>query len=638
MSREDTTDQGCRNLRWALALLDGLMSGGMRRLVLSPGSRSTPLVLAGQRQPELELTPILDERSAAFFALGLARATGRPVGLLCTSGSALAHWFPAVIEASESGIPLLLLSADRPPELRGWGANQTIDQTRLFGGFVREFHDPGAAEEGPAALKTIRALGARAAAVSQGNWPGPVHLNLPFREPLVPDADCAAEPAPMPTLWPTRPLWLPLRSSVGASTDAPASTQPRSERPHPPSLHRLDQDRTPLGETGWDEGQNAGIPDLASLLSGRGLICCGPGACPPAFADALWACAERLAVPVLCDPLSGLRFGPGSEHRITRYDSLLRNPRAAAALKPDWVLRVGRAPVSKILLGWLADIPTILVDPGQGWSDPTQDVRLRIRADAASVCRWLAASEIEPTGGNLAAPAWLARWTTAERHLERLAADYLARSTWCEPHLLADLLAALPEGDGLFCANSMPIRQLDTWSGSRATALRVFGNRGASGIDGQSSTLAGLNASGVPTTGLLGDLSFLHDLSGLLLLRQLDRPCIVLNNGGGRIFDYLPQQGLPGFERLWRTPVDLPLGDLLRPFGIVHRTVSDGAGFREALAETLGGAGRGAGVIEVCLDGEISRTVHQGFWNSLLDRASFDFDVDQGTRSIRRLT
>lgn len=387
--------------------------------------------------------------------------------------------------------------------------------------------------------------------------------------------------------------------------DAPASSQFCSERPH---SHR---------EAIWNEGQNTGIPDLASLLSGRGLICCGPGVCPPAFADALWACARRLAVPVLCDPLSGLRFGPGSEHRIARYDSLLRNPHAAAALKPDWVLRVGHAPVSKILLGWLADIPTILVDPGQGWSDPTQDVRLRIRADAASVCRWLAASEIDPPGGSPTSLDWLARWTTAERQLDLLAADALARFPWCEPHLLADLLAALPEGDGLFCANSMPIRQLDTWSGRRDTALRVFGNRGASGIDGQSSTLAGLNASGIPTTGLLGDLSFLHDLSGLLLLRQLDRPCIVLNNGGGRIFDYLPQRGLPGFERLWRTPVELPLGELLRPFGIAHRAVSDGAGFREALAETLGGAGSGAGVIEVYLDGEISRAVHREFWNSL---------------------
>jgi 2-succinyl-5-enolpyruvyl-6-hydroxy-3-cyclohexene-1-carboxylate synthase len=194
MSDAETPDQGCRNLRWALALFDGLVRGGVRRVVLSPGSRSTPLVMAAQRQPLVELTPILDERSAAFFALGLAQASARPVALVCTSGSALAHWFPAVIEASESGFPLILLSADRPPELRGWGANQTIDQTRLFGGFTREYHDPGPAEEGPTALKAIRALGLRAALVSRGPRPGPVHLNLPFREPLVPGPACTAEP------------------------------------------------------------------------------------------------------------------------------------------------------------------------------------------------------------------------------------------------------------------------------------------------------------------------------------------------------------------------------------------------------------------------------------------------------------
>jgi 2-succinyl-5-enolpyruvyl-6-hydroxy-3-cyclohexene-1-carboxylate synthase len=583
------SDQGCRNLRWALALLDGLVAGGMRQLVLSPGSRSTPLVLAGQRQPELELTPILDERSAAFYALGLARASGRPVGLLCTSGSALAHWFPAVIEASESALPLILLSADRPPELRGWGANQTIDQIRLFGGYVREFHDPGPARDDPAALKMIHALGLRAAAVTRSHWPGPVHLNLPFREPLVPAPAYLA--APIPNI---------RRPGIGAATS------------NAPCVR---------GETGWSDW--AAARDLVPLMSGRGLICCGPGGWAPAFATSLWASAERLAVPVLCDPLSGLRCGPGSARRITRYDSLLRHPRTAAALKPDWVLRFGRTPVSKTLLGWLADIPTILVDPGPGWSDPNQDVRLKINADATSFCAWLAASELDDLGASPPDPDWSAQWSTAERHLDQLTADYLAQAPWCEAHLIVDLLATLPAGDGLLCANSMPIRQLDTWSGSRSDALNIFCNRGASGIDGQSSTLAGLNASGIPTTGLLGDLSFLHDLSGLLLLRQLDRPCIVLNNGGGRIFDSLPQQGLPGFERLWRTPIDLDLGGLLGPFGIAHRTVTDSAGFTESLAETLGGGLSQAGVIEVRLDAEISQAVHQAFWNALQQGAGF---------------
>jgi 2-succinyl-5-enolpyruvyl-6-hydroxy-3-cyclohexene-1-carboxylate synthase len=574
---EDTTDQACRNLRWALALMDGLVAGGMRRLVISPGSRSTPLVLAGQRTPELELTPILDERSAAFFALGLARASGRPVGLVCTSGSALAHWFPAVIEASESEIPLVLLSADRPPELRGWGANQTIDQIRLFGGFVRKFHDPGPAEDGLAALKMMQALGARAAAVSQGNWPGPVHLNLPFREPLVPQGDC-----------------------IGVQRAAPLSP-------------------SPIGEMGRGEAEPSSARELASRLSGHGVICCGPGTWSPASAEALWRCAERLGAPVLCDPLSSLRFGPASGHRITRYDSLLRSPATASALRPDWILRFGRAPVSKALLDWLADVPTVLVDPGASWSDPNHDVRLKVQADPASVCAWLAAADLDSTTDATTDADWLVRWIDAEQRLDQLVAEYLATAPWCEAHLILDLLATLPPGEGLLCANSMPIRQLDTWSGSRRAPLHVFGNRGASGIDGQASTFAGLNAGGVPTTALLGDLSFLHDLSGLLLMRGLDRPSVVLNNGGGRIFDYLPQHDLPGFERLWRTPVDVELKSLVGSFGIAHRVVEDSEGFRQAWIDATDETDQRGGVIEVRLDAEASREVHQAFWARMRD-------------------
>ena len=572
------SDHGCLNLRWSLALFDGLVEGGMRRLVLSPGSRSTPLVLAAQRQPALTVTPILDERSAAFFALGAARASGRPVGLVCTSGSALAHWFPAVIEASESGIPLVLLSADRPPELRGWGANQTIDQNRFFGVHVRAFHDPGTPEDAPAASKRMWALGRRVATESLGDWPGPVHLNLPFREPLVPGADCRVEVA-------AAPAECALPDTLG-----------RRRFAHPMSH---------LDRNGW--------PGLADRLSGRGLICCGPGDWTADGADALWLLAARLGVPVLCDPLSGLRFGVGSEHRLTRYDSLLRHPTTAAALKPDWVLRFGRAPVSKTLLGWLADVPTILVDAGRGWSDPNHDVQLKIDADPGAFCAWLADSDLEPGPPDR---DWLAHWLQAECRLERFAADTLDQAPWCEGHLIRDLIAHLPEGEGLLCANSMPIRQLDTWSGQRDRSLRLFGNRGASGIDGQTSTLAGLNAGGVPTTALLGDLSFLHDLSGLTALHALERPCIVINNGGGRIFDYLPQHGLPGFEQLWRTPVAVDLGALARTFGLAHRQVCDGAGFRQALDESMQ-TGRPSGLIEIVIDADLSRQIHRDFWQAV---------------------
>ncbi|MBV5272878.1 MAG: 2-succinyl-5-enolpyruvyl-6-hydroxy-3-cyclohexene-1-carboxylic-acid synthase [Lamprocystis purpurea] len=567
-------DPAVGGVRWCLALLDGLLAGGVRDLVLSPGSRSTPVILAAQQRPGLTLTPILDERSAAFYALGLARAQGRPAALLATSGSAPAHWYPAVMEASEFGIPLILLSADRPPELRGWGANQTTDQTRLFGTQVREFHDPGAPLDSPAARAALTALGRRAAAVSQGRRPGPVHINLPLREPLVPRGSGAAD-------------------AVGVDLPPPGDRPP---------------DRLSI----------AAIPAaLRERLHGRGLIYCGPDIDRPGFAAAAQRCALALGVPLLADPLSEVRFGPvpaaapqGHSPRITRYKTLARNPAAAQALRPDWILRFGRAPISKTVLEWLPGITLILVDPAEHWSDPSHDLArersLHLAVDPGALCDALAA---DPPGR--ADAGWLARWVQAEQRLAVLAADYLAQAPWCEAQLITDLVAALPAGDGLLCANSLPIRQFETWSGTRAAPLRVFGNRGLSGIDGQLSTLAGLNAGGVPTTGLLGDLSFLHDLSGLLLATRLDRPCIVLNNGGGRIFDYLPQYGLPDFERLWRTPRPVDLGALARTFGLHHQRVSDAAGWQEALASGL--SGRGGQLIEVMIDADRSRETHLAF-------------------------
>lgn len=569
-------DPACAGVGWCLALLDGLAAGGVQHLVLSPGSRSTPVVLAAQRQGAMTLTPILDERSAAFYALGLARASDRPVAVLATSGSAPAHWYPAIIEASESGVPLVLISADRPPELRGWGANQTIDQTRLFGAHVRAFFDPGPPGDGPQTGRTLVALGLRAASASQGRRPGPVHINLPLREPLVPAGTCGPG------------------GSRAAVWEAPREDWPGSD----PGPVRLP-------------------PGLKERLVGRGVICCGPERFRSSFAPALWRCAQALGIPVLADPLSGLRFGPAPDHRIVRYDTLLRSPDTARALRPDWVLRFGRTPVSRTLTEWLAGVPSVLVDPAERWADPTHDLVRQIVMDPTPLCQAIAADP-----WSQADPGWLGLWRAAEAAVAELAEGLLAEAPWCEAHLIGDLVRTLPEGDGLFCANSLPIRQLDTWSGSREAPLAVFGNRGASGIDGQMSTLAGINAGGTPAVGMLGDLSFLHDLSGLMLAARLDRPCVVLNNGGGRIFDYLPQHGLPDFERLWRTPRALDLGALARPFGVAHRRVEDAQGWRQALAEGLSG-GPGA-LIEVMVDAPRSQDLHRDLWRQVRERAPIE--------------
>jgi 2-succinyl-5-enolpyruvyl-6-hydroxy-3-cyclohexene-1-carboxylate synthase len=557
-------DQGCINLRWAAALLAGLAAGGLRTLVLSPGSRSTPVVLAGQQTADLELVPILDERSAGFFALGVARAARRPVALLATSGSAPAHWYPAVIEASETGVPLVLLSADRPPTLRGFGANQTIDQTRLFGAFAREAHDPGLPAADNAALAAMSALGRRCAAVALGPRPGPVQINLPFAEPLVPAADC--EP------------------------DLPAGPGAAATAAWPP-----------------DEPDSA-VPVPVRLPPGRGLVVAGPGLFGPGLAPALREAARRLALPVLADPLSGLRFGPAADAVLSGYDALLRNADAARALRPDWVLRIGGTPVSKVLGQWLNGVPALLVDPAGGWRDPGHSTHRRIAAEPAAVCAGL-------LPGADPEPAWHARWTRADARVQDLASAHLAASPWCEAHLIRTLLAAMPAGEALLCANSLPIRQLDTWSGTRAGRLILHGNRGASGIDGQLSTLAGLGHAGPPCWGLLGDLSAVHDLSGWLLAARCRRPVVVVNNGGGRIFDYLPQHGLPGFEALWRTPVAPDFAALAGVFGLAHRRVEDGDGLRETLAAALHARdGAAAPVVEVRIDADASRTTHQAFW------------------------
>lgn len=554
-------DQGCINLRWAQALVAGLRHGGVRCLVLSPGSRSTPAVIAAQRTPGLELIPILDERSAGFFALGAARASGRPVALLATSGSAPAHWYPAVIEASETGIPLVLLSADRPPMLRGFGANQTIDQTRLFGTFAREAHDPGLPGADDAALKMAAGLGRRAATVASGPRPGPVQINLPFDEPLVPGPDCdhALPATPM---------------------------QPDGDWP------RTDTARSTL--------------EPLRLPAGRGLIVVGPGLFGADFPAALAFAARRLGLPVLADPLSGLRFGSAADAVLTGQDALLRNPGAAQSLRPDWVLRFGGAPVSKVLGQWLAGIPTLLVDPAGGWRDPGHDLRARLVAEPAAVC---AALQVDRPPDH----DWPAAWRRAEARIQALADAHLATSPWCEPQLIGALLRRIPAGEALLCANSMPIRQLDTWSGTRPAPLALHGNRGASGIDGQLSTLAGLNQAGPPCWALLGDLSAVHDLSGWLLPDRLSRPVVVINNGGGRIFDYLPQHGLPGFEQLWRTPVTPNLARLAAAFGFEHRLADDAASLDAALA----GEAKPGVLVEVRIDAEASRDTHRRFWQAV---------------------
>ena len=563
----NSPEPACLALRWSRALVDGLVAGGVRRLVLSPGSRSTPLVLAAEQCDELQLIPIVDERSAAFFALGLARADSRPAALLATSGSAPAHWHPAVIEACEWGIPLVLLSADRPPALIGWGTNQTTHQRQLFHDHLRAFHDPGLPD--PKGCGRIHALGRRAAASSRWPNPGPVHINLPFAEPLVPAADCLATPADprLPAITPPAP--------AAATDDA--------------------------------------LSQATELIArGRGLILCGPMDQPNDILPPLCTLAHHLGAPVLADPLSGLRFGsPAELPLVSRYDTLLRHPKLAARLRPDWVLQLGRPPVSRILQEWLAGIPMLAADPHHRWADPGGNWHIPIFADPATLCAQLARAQPVRTDRQ-----WIQPWLRAEQRCTLLTTGHLDRAGWFEGQLIPSLLSLLPAHARLLLGNSLPVRQLDTWSGRHPRALQVFGNRGVSGIDGQVSTLAGIAAQGGgPAFGLIGDLSLLHDLGGLQLARRCPLTLLVVNNGGGRIFDYLPQQGLPGLQAHWRTPTGLEPERMAHAFDIDYHTVTDPSSLEDALNKRP--ARSRSQLLEVVVDAALSQRETEAYWQTI---------------------
>ncbi|MBI3140522.1 MAG: 2-succinyl-5-enolpyruvyl-6-hydroxy-3-cyclohexene-1-carboxylic-acid synthase [Rhodocyclales bacterium] len=560
-------DTASLNLRWAQALVQGLAAAGAAEVVISPGSRSTPLVLAFLRQPALRTWIVIDERSAAFFALGLAKASGRPAALLGTSGSAPANWFPAVVEAAAGGTPLLLISADRPPELRGWGANQTIDQLKLFGDHVRAAHALGTPEAGvdPGYLHR---LAARAVAESRWPAPGPVHLNLPFREPLLPEGE-----------WP----------AVAARPPVPVA--PPQQLP-----------------------DAAAVARLAAALSGRpGVILCGGAEYPAGFAGAVAALAARLDCPVLGEPLSNLRFGPHDRSRLcVRYEAFLRRHSFTAAHRPEWVLRFGAFPVSRSLQHWLAanaQAAHFLVDPAGRWADPQHAAAALLQADPAQTCRALAAAAPAP-----AAAAWRRAFAAEEARAATLAAELAAGADPCEEALIPALVARLPAGHRLFCGNSMLIRDVDSFSGSLTKPLRLFGNRGASGIDGNVSTAAGIAAAG-PAVALLGDLACVHDLNGLAAARGLDLVLVVLNNGGGGIFGHLPQARLPEFERAWLTPSGIDFAHAAAAWGISHRRVGQPSEFILALDAAL--AAGGPQVIEVVVDRERSLARHRAYWEAV---------------------
>jgi 2-succinyl-5-enolpyruvyl-6-hydroxy-3-cyclohexene-1-carboxylate synthase len=561
--------------RFALTLVDELARAGVTDACLAPGSRSAPLALALAEHPGIAVHVHLDERSAAFFALGAAKRSGRPVVVLCTSGTAAANFHPAVLEADHARTPLLVLTADRPPELRGTGANQATDQLKLYGPAVRWFCEVGVPSDDPAAGRYWRSLASRAWAEATGRPAGPVHLNLAFTDPLVPldrslpAAGDWARPSGDPI--PGRDLRLPGEPAEGRPGGAPWTAAPSGVRAAAP------EDVAALAE--------------AVRASPRGLLVAGWGAdLDPAAVDAFVAASGW---PVLADPLSGARRGPAA---ISTYDGLLRAPRFAAGRRPDLVVRVGGAPTSKALTAWLdPSVRQALVDPAAGWLDPGRSASLRLTADP-SVLLAATAALLEARGPGPAPGPWLQEWLEAER-LAREAIDGLLEE-WTEPfegRVARDMVAWMPDGGTLVVGSSMPVRDVDAFARPR-DGLRLVANRGLSGIDGFVATALGVAAAGdEPVAALCGDLTVLHDASSLLGAAGRPRGAVlvVFDNDGGGIFSFLPQARLPAelFEPLFGTPHGLDLAALATAARVPWRVVEKAADLVPALDAALAGGG-----------------------------------------------
>jgi 2-succinyl-5-enolpyruvyl-6-hydroxy-3-cyclohexene-1-carboxylate synthase len=575
-----------RNTALASAMAEELARSGVRRAVISPGSRSTPLAVALWREPKIDVTVILDERSAGFFALGTALATGEPAVVLCSSGSAAANLHPAVVEADEASVPMIVLTADRPPELRDIGAGQTIDQLKLYGDAVRWFCEVGTHEADDDGLLHFRTVANRASFVAQGDpRPGPVHLNVAFREPLAPmpvDGDVTA----------TDPLALegrppgPIRDVMPQSLPGP--------RPDDRQIDLLAEeiDANPRG---------------VILVGRQNRRHTGAG-------EAITRLAAEAGYPILAEPTSQLRRGPHDRSLvITTYDAVVRE--RPEALRPDLVVRFGELPTSKPLRQWLASGEInhqIVIDPYGDWKEPTLHAPQIVRAAPVQTASDLAGrvhrlrSGADVAAGSAFAEAWLAADAAVREVVDERIAGLGELS---EPGVFRALGGALRDGDSVLLASSMPVRDAEAFLRPGPEGVRFVSNRGANGIDGLVSTAAGLaTGMGSRTWAVLGDLALFHDIGGLSAASRVpDLRLIVIDNAGGGIFHFLPQAEAmdePEFEALLGTPSGLDPAAAAELHGLSVSVPSSPAELDEALAGD-------ARMIVVCTDRHRNLELHR---------------------------
>ncbi|PLR79418.1 2-succinyl-5-enolpyruvyl-6-hydroxy-3-cyclohexene-1-carboxylic-acid synthase [Bacillus sp. V3-13] len=559
------------------AFVAELVAAGVKDVVVSPGSRSTPMALVMAAHPELRLYVHVDERSAAFFALGMAKASNRPTAILCTSGTAAANYYPALVEANSSRVPLIVLTADRPHELRDVGAPQAIDQIHLYGRHVKWFVEMAPPEDSPEMLRYVRTVCARAAATALRAPAGPVHLNFPFREPLLPDL--------------RKENLFEHEERVDKYVGIHSGDLTFSDEKYQEISHHINQFE-------------------------KGIIVCGPIDAPE-LTEPIIELAQKLQFPILADPLSQLRSGMhNKDYVIDAYDTFLRNDEGRQALKPDLILRFGAMPVSKALTGFIKennDAVQYVIDGGAGWRDPAAGASEMLYCNERDFCR--SAAKYASSANR---SRYLQSWVQLNDFTKKSLRKVNDIEQLSEGKLFWQLADLIPDQSVLFVANSMPIRDLDTFFHNSEKSIRIMANRGINGIDGVISTALGAAAIAGPVYLVVGDLTFFHDLNGLLAakLYGLNIKILLINNNGGGIFSFLPQAAEPEhFELLFGTPIGLDFEHAVKMYHGTFERISNWDGFSLAFRRNM--EDDGLSVIEIPTARDRNVSEHRELWNDV---------------------
>lgn len=558
------------------AFVDELSRANIKHAVISPGSRSTPISLLLAKHPDIEVHVNIDERSAAFFALGIAKATKEPVAIVCTSGTAAANYFPAIVEAHYSRVPLVVITADRPHELRDIGAPQAINQIHLYGQYVKWFCEMSLPEMKETSIQYVRNVAKRAAIMSNNHPAGPVHLNFPLREPLVPNME--------------------------------------EDYFH---LGRSKETVTQSFKSGKIILDDSEIEVLLKQLKDKknGIIVCGE-LHDDDFSVAVTELASKLQYPILADPLSQLRTSRNQKQVIDCYDTFLRFDEAVNSLQPDVFIRFGTMPVSKALTLYIKkykEVPQIVVDGGSGWREPTGYATQMIYSNETELCKSLSQRITSEHS-----QSWYLKWQRMNTCTKQALQTVKEHSEINEGKVFTELMSLLPQNTNLFVSNSMPIRDCDTFFHCNETNSKVFANRGANGIDGVVSTALGVSVEGSPTVLVIGDLSFFHDMNGLLAAKMQNKniTIIIINNDGGGIFSFLPQASeKEHFEDLFGTPHGLDFSHAIKMYGGEFARVESWEQFEQTFVQSF--AKNGLKVIELVTEREKNVLEHRKLWNNV---------------------